>query len=62
MKRIHPEGLWDSIENKIFPEYKMIMINKKTKFRLNHIINAIGVAATVVFISFCNIFFFYEEK
>ncbi|MDQ8750400.1 outer membrane beta-barrel protein [Elizabethkingia miricola] len=55
-----PEGLWDSIENKIFPEYVNDYDKQKTKFRLNHIINAIGVAATVALL--VSVIFFYEEN
>lgn len=55
-----PEGLWDSIENEIFPEYVNDYDKQKTKFRLNHIINAIGIAATVALL--VSIIFFYEEN
>jgi len=55
-----PEGLWESIENEIFPEHTNDYHKQKTRFKLSHVINTIGIAATIALV--VSLIFFYEEK
>ena len=55
-----PEGLWESIENEIFPEHTNAYHKQKTRFKLSHVINTIGIAATIALV--ISLIFFYEEK
>ncbi|KUY29925.1 outer membrane beta-barrel protein [Elizabethkingia ursingii] len=55
-----PEGLWESIENEIFPEHTNAYLKQKTRFKLSHVINTIGIAATIALV--VSLIFFYEEK
>lgn len=55
-----PEGLWESIENEIFPEHTNAYYKQKTRFKLSHVINTIGIAATITLV--VSLLFFYEEK
>ncbi|QDZ62630.1 hypothetical protein EVD20_07465 [Elizabethkingia bruuniana] len=55
-----PEGLWESIENEIFPENTNDYHKQKVRFKLSHIINTIGIAATIALV--VSLIFFYDEK
>ncbi|AJW62094.1 hypothetical protein VO54_00607 [Elizabethkingia miricola] len=55
-----PEGLWESIENEIFPKNTNDYQKQKVRFKLSHIINTIGIAATIALV--ISLIFFYDEK